>query len=901
MRVSPWSFVATAAAAATLTLASASFGQSCGDPGAGDCCVANGTPFCNDADCCNAVCADDPFCCDTEWDAICAGAAAAVCAVCDVDCPIDCSGATSEEGEPCGDDTNGGCNNPDELVSFADVGDVICGTYWADEDFRDTDWYEFSIAENKILSFSVTGSIPTNLFLVSASCPPAVIEVAVGVVGSCDPVVIGDTCLPAGSYRVVVVPQNFNGSPCADEEKYVLSIIDSGQICTGPKNDSCPGATQIAEGDTPFDTTDAFTNGDALPAECTSFGSVTIFNDIWFKITPSETTLYKISTCNQADFDTRLAVYSGDCDNLAIVGCNDDGAGCGLTSDLLAELVAGTEYFIRVGGFGVGGGAGILTVAAFEPCDNSCPDGSYVEAEPCGGDSNGGCNGGGAYEDISVPGTICGTFYFDGALRDTDWFRFNLPQGNVVTLEVRANYPVVLALLSATCDPIIYVIEAQNGCPSSITACLPAGENVAFVAPQFGSVLGCDSDLLSTYTATISLGEPCTPPSCGNSPNDCCLPGDGSPFCSDAACCEAVCSFDAFCCNVAWDAVCADEANQTCKVCGVVPPQNDDCGTALPITNGLTEFSTNGASTSPPPLDPICDEGFGLSFVNDIWYSYVANCDGITTFSTCGFVDFDTRLAVYSGSCDNLAIVGCNDDGLGCPGLSSRLEVELTAGQTYFLRIGGFAGSGSGTIDISCGGGTGIPNDDCAGATPIVNGANPFSTVGATGETLLPGQCTSFGQSDINNDVWFTYVAGGDGPVTIGTCGTANFDTFIAVFSGSCSNLALVACNDDFAGCAGFTSQVTFTPTCGTTYYVVVGAYGEGISGSGTLTVAQTGSCPVNCPADLNGDGSVGSADLTILLAAWGTPGPGDLNGDGSVGSADLTILLAAWGPCSAG
>jgi hypothetical protein len=47
----------------------------------------------------------------------------------------------------------------------------------------------------------------------------------------------------------------------------------------------------------------------------------------------------------------------------------------------------------------------------------------------------------------------------------------------------------------------------------------------------------------------------------------------------------------------------------------------------------------------------------------------------------------------------------------------------------------------------------------------------------------------------------------------------------------------------------------------------------------------------------LNGDGLVGSADLTILLAAWGSPAgnPADLNGDGTVGAADLAILLAGW------
>ena len=39
---------------------------------------------------------------------------------------------------------------------------------------------------------------------------------------------------------------------------------------------------------------------------------------------------------------------------------------------------------------------------------------------------------------------------------------------------------------------------------------------------------------------------------------------NGTPFCDDAACCEAVCAVDAFCCDIAWDGICADEANDIC-------------------------------------------------------------------------------------------------------------------------------------------------------------------------------------------------------------------------------------------------------------------------------------------------------------------------------------------------
>lgn len=50
--------------------------------------------------------------------------------------------------------------------------------------------------------------------------------------------------------------------------------------------------------------------------------------------------------------------------------------------------------------------------------------------------------------------------------------------------------------------------------------------------------------------------------------------------------------------------------------------------------------------------------------------------------------------------------------------------------------------------------------------------------------------------------------------------------------------------------------------------------------------------------ADLNGDGTVNSADLAILLGVWGRCAgcPADLDRDGAVGSSDLSILLGSWG-----
>ncbi len=94
---------------------------------------------------------------------------------------------------------------------------------------------------------------------------------------------------------------------------------------------------------------------------------------------------------------------------------------------------------------------------------------------------------------------------------------------------------------------------------------------------------------------------------------------------------------------------------------------------------------------------------------------------------------------------------------------------------------------------------------------------------------------------------------------------------------------------------------------------VVVGAWGEdsnalGVDGNGAdnsfvdsgAAYVFAGAGPVVCGSDIDGDGSVGGADLGLLLSSWGVnPGsPADLNLDGVVDGADLGAMLAAWGSC---
>jgi len=72
-------------------------------------------------------------------------------------------------------------------------------------------------------------------------------------------------------------------------------------------------------------------------------------------------------------------------------------------------------------------------------------------------------------------------------------------------------------------------------------------------------------------------------------------------------------------------------------------------------------------------------------------------------------------------------------------------------------------------------------------------------------------------------------------------------------------------------------------------------------SPSGSSGVATVNLIYYPCDGDINGDGSIGLSDLSILLTNFGRSGgavfsEGDLNGDGAVNLTDLSILLGLFG-----
>ena len=191
----------------------------------------------------------------------------------------------------------------------------------------------------------------------------------------------------------------------------------------------------------------------------------------------------------------------------------------------------------------------------------------------------------------------------------------------------------------------------------------------------------------------------------------------------------------------------------------------DDCNLAPPISDGLINFSTLGATTD-GPAHPECQ--FDGQTYHDIWWQYTATCNGDLTLSTCNAADYDTDLVVYDGcDCANLVLLGCNDDAPGCAGFTSEVTVPVQSGMCYLIRVGGWndGDMGTGTLSINC-----TPVDPlgscCVGAGCIVETeANCLAQGGQYGGDFtdclpLGACCTGPGACVATTDVCCTSAGG---------------------------------------------------------------------------------------------------------------------------------------------
>lgn len=221
-----------------------------------------------------------------------------------------------------------------------------------------------------------------------------------------------------------------------------------------------------------------------------------------------------------------------------------------------------------------------------------------------------------------------------------------------------------------------------------------------------------DDSLVAIYTGTCgSLTEI----GCSDDVNGCASTNFNSDFCINGLTVGQTYYVQV----AAWTE--ADRGRYELKVdcpasCGA--PANDVCSAAEAIGNGITPYTTAGATTDGPALPGSCNEGDGIVFNSDVWYDYTAPETGTATADLCTGTGYDSRIAVYQGCTCPVTTQGtlaCNDDFCDLNG-ASRAVFNIVEGQCYKIRVGGQNDdTGTGLLVMSSEGtGTG-PN--CPGGT----------------------------------------------------------------------------------------------------------------------------------------------------------------------------------------
>lgn len=239
------------------------------------------------------------------------------------------------------------------------------------------------------------------------------------------------------------------------------------------------------------------------------------------------------------------------------------------------------------------------------------------------------------------------------------------------------------------------------------------------------------------------------------------------------------------------------------------------------------------------------------------------NNDGLASFSNYGATSCDIGapgVTIYSTYLSSYAYL--DGTSMACPHVAgvvglvyvrnptwswSQVRTQILSTARPLSALSGRCATGGIVNAAAALGGTAPPpppppagpaNNACANAITAAYGNTAFTTVSAT--TDGPAACGS-----IANDVWYRFTACASGTVTVQTCSLASWDTVLAAYSGSCSALTQLACNDDACSTQ---SRLTFTATSGVSYLIRVGGY-NGATGAGTLSISGP-ACGPSGPAN---------------------------------------------------
>lgn len=226
----------------------------------------------------------------------------------------------------------------------------------------------------------------------------------------------------------------------------------------------------------------------------------------------------------------------------------------------------------------------------------------------------------------------------------------------------------------------------------------------------------------------------------------------------------------------------------------------------------------------------------------DVWFRFVGT--GGSVIIALSDLNLDASLAVFA-ACTSGELV-CN---MATNLPSEEVILNTVSGTTYYIQIQRWNGGNGEDLDgnICIYNYVAPPSNDspCSASVLNVNSYCDFtggSNLNALTSTsvLNPGCGIYYGLYD----TWYKFTVPASGKVEIKTYAGSLSDAAMAIYSGSCSSLTLLACNDDYSidDYMPYIYKTGLTP--GATIWVRVWGYG-GVQGTFEICVTE-----VNIPGD---------------------------------------------------
>jgi gliding motility-associated-like protein len=299
-----------------------------------------------------------------------------------------------------------------------------------------------------------------------------------------------------------------------------------------------------------------------------------------------------------------------------------------------------------------------------------------------------------------------------------------------------------------------------------------------------------------------------------------------------------------------------------CGFSGFAQPLNDDACAPIPLTPTASctyQTFTNVAATASPGVPA---PGCALYVSGDVWFTVTVPAGGALTFDTQTGGITDGGMAIYSGDCNNLVLIECDDDDSPNGNMPLITRTGLVPGSTIWVRFWTYNGGAGGTFGIC----VTIPpppppppvNDDpCAPIALTVGSTCNYQTFTNAAATASPGVPAPGCASYSGGDVWFTVVVPAGGSLIFDTQTGFMTDGGMAIYSGNCNNLVLIECDDDDSpnGAMPMITRSGLTP--GSTIWIRMWEYGN--NGNGTFGICVT--TPPPPPAN---DNCTSAVSLTV-------------------------------------